>query len=98
MGIDFQHVMELMPDITKAFGETLYMISISLVIALVIGLPLGILLFTTDKGLFLENQGIELSYWFYRQYGPFCSVYYFACRVNSFNYFNSRYSDWSWRC
>ena len=29
MGIDFQHVMELMPDITKAFGETLYMIGIS---------------------------------------------------------------------
>ena len=60
MGIDFQHVMELMPDITKAFGETLYMIGISLVIALVIGLPLGILLFATDKGLFLENTGIEL--------------------------------------
>ncbi|MBE1554288.1 methionine ABC transporter permease [Sporosarcina limicola] len=55
MGIDFQHVVELMPDITKAFGETLYMISISLAVALVFGLPLGILLFVTDKGLFLEN-------------------------------------------
>ncbi len=55
MGIDFQHLMELMPDISKAFGETLYMISISLVVALIIGLPLGILLFVTDKGLFLEN-------------------------------------------
>lgn len=59
MGIDLQHVIELMPDITKAFGETLYMISISLVIALVIGLPLGILLFTTDKGLFLENRSLN---------------------------------------
>ena len=59
MGIDIQHVMELMPDITKAFGETLYMIGISLVIALVIGLPLGILLFTTEKGLFLENRALN---------------------------------------
>src|SRR4051794_40978062 len=59
MGIDFQHVSELMPEITKAFGETLYMISISFVIALVIGLPLGILLFTTDRGLFLENRALN---------------------------------------
>lgn len=51
--------MELMPDITKAFGETLYMIGISLTIALLVGLPLGILLFTTDKGLILENRAIN---------------------------------------
>ena len=60
---------------------------------MLLGLPLGILLFTTDKGLFLENRAIELSYRFYRQYGPFCSVYYFTCRVNPVNYINSRYSD-----
>jgi D-methionine transport system permease protein len=53
MGIDIPHVIELLPDITKAFGETLYMIGISLAIALIIGLPLGILLFITDRGLFL---------------------------------------------
>lgn len=56
---DIAHIMELMPDITKAFGETLYMIGISLAIALIIGLPLGVLLFTTDKGLFLENRAIN---------------------------------------
>ncbi|ARK21314.1 methionine ABC transporter permease [Sporosarcina ureae] len=56
---DLAHIMELMPDITKAFGETLYMIGISLTIALIIGLPLGVLLFTTDKGLFLENRAIN---------------------------------------
>lgn len=59
MGIDFQHIVELMPEITKAFGETIYMIGISLVVALIIGLPLGIILFTTDKGLFLENIVIK---------------------------------------
>ncbi|ARK24460.1 methionine ABC transporter permease [Sporosarcina sp. P37] len=56
---DVSHIIELMPDITKAFGETLYMIGISLSIALVIGLPPGVLLFTTDKGLILENRAIN---------------------------------------
>lgn len=59
MGIDFQHLMEMMPDMTKAFGETLYMISVSFVIALIIGLPLGIILFITDRGLFLENRPVN---------------------------------------
>lgn len=59
MGFDFQHMMELWPDITKAFGETLYMIGVSLAIAIVIGLPLGIVLFVTDKGLFLQNRFVK---------------------------------------
>lgn len=59
MGIDIQHIMELLPDMTKAFGETLYMIGISLTIALIIGLPLGVLLFVTDRGLFLENVAVK---------------------------------------
>ncbi|PSL41856.1 D-methionine transport system permease protein [Planomicrobium soli] len=59
MGFDFQHMMELWPDISKAFGETLYMIGISLSIAIVVGLPLGIVLFVTDRGLFLENRLVK---------------------------------------
>ncbi|MFD1862748.1 methionine ABC transporter permease [Planococcus chinensis] len=59
MGFDFQHMMELWPDISKAFGETLYMIGISLAIAIIIGLPLGIVLFVTDRGLFLENRFVK---------------------------------------
>lgn len=59
MGIDIQHVIELWPDILKAFGQTMYMIGISLAVAIVIGLPLGIILFVTDRGLFLENRVIK---------------------------------------
>lgn len=59
MGIEVQRIVELLPDMTKAFGETLYMVGISLLVALIIGLPLGILLFVTDKGLFLENTFIK---------------------------------------
>lgn len=59
MGFDFNHLVELIPDINQAFIQTIYMISISLVIAIVIGLPLGILLYITDKGLFMENRLIK---------------------------------------
>lgn len=61
MGFDFQHLMELIPDINTAFLQTIYMILISLVISIVIGLPVGILLYVTDKGLFLQNRVIQLS-------------------------------------
>lgn len=56
---DTAHFLEMTPDIWKAFQETLTMIGISLSVSLVLGLPLGILLFVTDKGLFLENRFIK---------------------------------------
>lgn len=59
MGIDIQHVIELWPDILKAFGQTMYMIGVSLTVAIIIGLPLGIVLFVTDRGLFLENRFVK---------------------------------------
>ncbi|MEH7384400.1 methionine ABC transporter permease [Bacillus sp. JJ1521] len=59
MGIDFNHLVELLPDINTAFFQTIYMIAISLLIAVVIGLPVGILLYVTDKGLFLENKAAQ---------------------------------------
>jgi len=60
MGFDFQHLLELIPDINTAFLQTIYMIIISLVIAIVIGLPVGILLYVTDKGLFLQNRAVQV--------------------------------------
>lgn len=59
MGFDLTHLIELIPDINTAFFQTIYMIAISLVVAVVIGLPLGILLFVTDRGLFWENRTIQ---------------------------------------
>lgn len=56
---DTAHLLEMIPDIWKAFQETLIMIGISLSVSLVLGLPLGILLFVTDKGLFWENSLIK---------------------------------------
>ena len=59
MLFDFSHLYSMLPDIWKAFQETLLMIGISLSVSLVVGLPLGIILFATDKGLFLENRLIK---------------------------------------
>ncbi|URN96425.1 MAG: ABC transporter permease [Candidatus Pristimantibacillus lignocellulolyticus] len=51
---------EILPDMAKAFYETLYMVGISLLIAFVAGLPLGVLLFISSKGLFSENRVINM--------------------------------------
>ena len=59
LSIDWNYIIELLPDLNSAFFETLYMVGISIVVAIIVGLPLGILLFVTDKGLFLENPFIK---------------------------------------
>lgn len=55
MGFDVSHLIELTPEINTAFLQTIYMISISLLVAVILGLPIGVLLYITDKGLFIEN-------------------------------------------
>lgn len=61
---EFAHFIDMIPDIQKAFKETLIMIGISLAASLVIGLPLGILLFVTGKGLFWENRFVKTVFGF----------------------------------
>lgn len=61
---DFAHFVSMIPDIIKAFKETLIMIGISLSASLVLGLPLGILLFATGQGLFWENRYIKTTFGF----------------------------------
>ena len=46
---------DMMPLLAKALGETVYMVAVSMVIATVLGVPLGVLLHTTGKGEILEN-------------------------------------------
>jgi D-methionine transport system permease protein len=50
---------ELLQDLLKAFGETFEMVGISLTLSIIIGIPLGLLLFVTDRGLFLQNRFIN---------------------------------------
>ncbi len=52
---------EIIPLLTKALGETVYMVIISMAVASIIGVPLGVLLHTTDKGQILENSAINQS-------------------------------------
>ena len=46
---------EILPLLSKALGETIYMVVVSMAIASIIGVPLGVLLHTTAKGQILEN-------------------------------------------
>ena len=46
---------EILPLLSKALGETIYMVIVSMAIASAIGVPLGVLLHTTARGQILEN-------------------------------------------
>jgi len=43
----------------QATGETLYMVGVAVVLAELVGLPLGIILVTTEQGHVLENQALN---------------------------------------
>jgi D-methionine transport system permease protein len=44
----------MIPLLSKALGETVYMVAVSMVIASIVGIPLGVLLHTTGKNQILE--------------------------------------------
>lgn len=46
---------DMLPLLTKALGETVYMVAVSMAIATILGVPLGVLLHTTSKGQILES-------------------------------------------
>ncbi len=48
-------------DLTVEFGETFKMVSIATLCAIVCGLPLGLLIFVTDRNLFWQNRAVYLS-------------------------------------
>lgn len=52
-------IIEILPELNAAFLETMLMVGIALLVAIVLGLPMGILLYVTDKGLFLENRVVK---------------------------------------
>src|SRR5699024_6032558 len=51
-------LIELLPELNKAFFETLYMVGLAVVFAILVGMPLGVVLYVTDNGLILENRFI----------------------------------------
>ncbi|MFS0751269.1 methionine ABC transporter permease [Oceanobacillus sp. 1P07AA] len=52
-------IFDILPELNQAFLETMLMVGLGLLVALIIGLPIGILLYVTDQGLFLENRLIK---------------------------------------
>ncbi|KAA9001051.1 ABC transporter permease [Affinibrenneria salicis] len=51
---------DLWADLLAAFGETFQMVGISTLFALIGGLPLGMLIYVTDRHLFWENRFLYL--------------------------------------
>lgn len=52
-------IIDILPDLGKALGETAYMCSIALVLAIVAGGTLGILLYATSTPLFIKNPTVN---------------------------------------
>lgn len=50
---------DMMSLLTKALGETVYMVVVSMIIATIVGVPLGVLLHTTSKGQILESPAVN---------------------------------------
>lgn len=50
---------EMLVLLVNAFWETTYMVAISTIISIVLGVPLGVILVTTDKGHILENLSLN---------------------------------------
>ena len=58
--MDNEYFISLLADLSKAFIETFQMVGISLALSIVLGIPLGLVLFITDRGLFWENRLVHL--------------------------------------
>lgn len=50
---------DMIPLLSKALGETIYMVAVSMAIASVLGIPLGVLLHTTNRGQILESPALN---------------------------------------
>lgn len=50
---------DLLPLLSKALGETVYMVVFSMVLSTAVGVPLGVLLHTTAKGGILESPALN---------------------------------------
>lgn len=50
---------DMIPLLSKALGETVYMVVVSMIVATIIGVPLGVLLHTTSKRQILESPAVN---------------------------------------
>ena len=57
--MDNRALLELLADLGKAFVETFQMVGVSLGFALILGVPFGLLLHITDRGLFWQNGAVH---------------------------------------
>ncbi len=54
------NISELITDLNKAFQETFLMCGISIGLSILLGVPLGLFIYITRKGVFWQNQFLNL--------------------------------------
>jgi D-methionine transport system permease protein len=55
-----EYIQGLSQDLLKAFYETFQMVGIALFISIIIGVPGGLFLYVTEKGLFFQNKFLNV--------------------------------------
>jgi D-methionine transport system permease protein len=53
------HLIEMLPELWKATYQTIIMVGATMLFSAIIGVPMGVLLVTTEKGSILENQPVN---------------------------------------
>ena len=59
MGALFSALVEFWPDLQKAFFDTLLMVGITMLVAVLVGTPVGLLLFLTERGGLAEARHVH---------------------------------------
>ena len=54
--MDSAYILEAVRDLIKAFGETFFMVGVSLGSSILVGIPLGLALYVTEAGMFAEAR------------------------------------------
>lgn len=52
----FESIIPVLPEIKTALGQTIYMVSVSVVLGALLGIPVGVLLYTTRTGSIMQAQ------------------------------------------
>lgn len=57
--MDSAYILEIVADLIKAFGETFFMVGVSLTLSVLVGVPLGLALYVTERGMFAESRFVN---------------------------------------
>ncbi|KMK78341.1 methionine ABC transporter permease [Alkalihalobacillus pseudalcaliphilus] len=57
----FDNIISLLPEIIESIGQTFFMVGLTIITAIILGIPLGLFTFLTDKKQLLANHFIHIT-------------------------------------